>query len=83
MINCFEASDNLQLIDSCCVDQPVTCLSWSTSYTQLTIGTEQGAILSVDPKNLKKGASLLSNSGQSRLVGIDVITPGNLHCIVS
>ncbi len=82
-IHCFEASSGLKLLGSCSVDEPVISLSWSVSYNQLVLGTADGSVLRVDPNKMEDGATRISSTGSSRLVGVDVITPGTSHCTVS
>lgn len=43
----------------------------------------QGAIFLVDPLKLSTGAILVSDHRLSPIVGIDVLTPGFNHCVVS
>ena len=76
-------NNEFTLADSLVIEQPVTSLTWSLNYGDLVIGTELGRILKVNPQRLNENVTLVSDHLHSQIVGIDVLTPGYKHSIVS
>jgi len=79
---CFEASGSLKLLGSCRIG-PVATLSWSLDYNDLVLGTTKGSMLCVKANNLATGPSIISKNSGGELVGVDTVTPGTSHCVVS
>lgn len=62
--------------------QPVRQLCCSPSCSRLAVGTERGAILTVDPLQLTPSLQLLFNHQDAELIGLEVLCPGSEHCVV-
>ena len=80
-IQCFDAQ-TLCLLDEVPVSQTISHLCCSPTCSQLAMGTEGGAILTVDPLQLTSSLQLAINHLNSELVALDVLCPGSEHCVV-
>ncbi|XP_077865529.1 LOW QUALITY PROTEIN: cilia- and flagella-associated protein 43-like [Saccoglossus kowalevskii] len=74
------ARNDISLADSWPLGSPITSLCFSTNYTKLAIGSPKGSIHLYDPNN-PGAADLLFDHHHGNFVGVDVLAPGNQHCV--
>ncbi len=70
-------------MDQVTISHNVSHLVWSPNYSKLAIGSDKGAILTVDPLNLSSSLNLLSGHPHSKLNGLDMLCPGSEYFVVS
>ncbi len=83
MVQCFDTSGNLKLVEEVAVLQSVQQLCLSPSCTKLAVGAADGAILTANSSKLSSSLKCVSNHLHTELIGLAVLCPGTEHCVVS
>ena len=81
MIQCFDGSGNLGLLEEVNVARSVRQLCFAPSCGRLAVGAADGTIHVTDSAKLAS-VSCISKHLHSELIGVGMLSPGNEHCVV-
>lgn len=75
------ANDNLKLIDSHNIGEPITSLDFSTNWSHLNIGSSSGVMHTYDVNSPGKTSVLLAEHS-GNFVEVQSLAPGLDHVVV-
>lgn len=82
-MRCIDVTnDNVKLLDSFQVGVPITSLDFSTNWSHLNIGSDQGSMYTYDV-NAPGKVNLVMDEHNGNFVGIQSLAPGFDHAVVS
>lgn len=76
------SSDNVKLLDTYNVGVSITSLDFSTNWSHLNIGSDQGCMYTYDI-NAPGSATLVMNEHNGNFIGVQSLAPGFDQAVVS
>lgn len=82
-LRCLDVTnDNVKLLDSYNVGVPITSIDFSTNWSHLNIGSDQGSMYTYDV-NAPGKVNLVMNEHNGNFVGVQSLAPGLDYVVVS